>query len=238
MPDDTHSSFDGLGGIDDLYGDAKRLSQQGANAEAAARYRQVAQLVENEEGDAVDAAPFWMLASNESLDANDFEAARADCATAIRIQPDSAPAHRWMGLILLSMRKWDEAEIALRKSIEILPTASALIYLGIVYRNKGDLREAEKALRHAIALDEDLEEAHSNLGNVLVQLGDEPNAICSYRTALRISPDVEGAYVGLADVLFRRGELANAKDVLEEGMASNPNDTKGQALLDKIVRRL
>ena len=67
---------------------------------------------------------------------------------------------------------------------------------------------------------------------------DDLAAIRSYREALRRAPDLEGAYIGLARVLLRRGELADAKEVVEEGMASNAADTEGQALLDEIVRNL
>ena len=67
------------------------------------------------------------------------------------------------GVILKNHRKLQEAEISIRKAIEINPTfAEAHSNLGNILRNLGNLQEAELSTRKAIEIKPDFANAHYN----------------------------------------------------------------------------
>ena len=76
------------------------------------------------------------------------------------------------GVILKNIRKFKEAELSLRKAIEIKPDfADAHYNLGNILKDFGKLHEAEISYRKAIEIKPDFANAHSNLGLLLRDLG-------------------------------------------------------------------
>lgn len=63
--------------------------------------------------------------------------------------------------------------------------------LGVLSLQSEKLKEAERFIRQAIAVDSSIAEYHFNLGEVLLHYDDEYAAIQSYRKSLEINPNLE-----------------------------------------------
>jgi tetratricopeptide (TPR) repeat protein len=81
--------------------------------------------------------------------------------------------------------------------------------------------------REAIRLRPDYAEAHSNLGLVLIQGGDDPGGIAALREAVRISPDYAEAHANLGAALTPT-DADEAIRELEKAVALAPNAIKAQ----------
>ena len=106
----------------------------------------------------------------------DSDNALAEARTALSIDPANAEAYRYLGLALYADGHYEAALHAFEKSLQREPAdslANADVYfdMGITQRDKGDLRRAAIAYRHALSLRPDFWEAHSNLGVVLHDQG-------------------------------------------------------------------
>jgi tetratricopeptide (TPR) repeat protein len=68
----------------------------------------------------------------------------------------------------------------------------------------------------------DRPEGRTNLGNLYGQRGDSAAAIAEYRKATEIDPTYIPAYANLADLYRARGAEAEARKILQDGLARNP----------------
>ncbi|WP_269603950.1 tetratricopeptide repeat protein [Prochlorococcus marinus] len=74
------------------------------------------------------------------------------------------------GVILRDLGKLKEAEISIRKAIEIKPSLAEVHYnLGNTLKDLGKLKEAEISIRKAIEIKPDYAKAHYNLGLILLE---------------------------------------------------------------------
>ncbi len=111
------------------------------------------------------------------------------------------------GLILQGLGKLQEAEISLRKAIELKPDfAEAHYNLGNILKDLGKLQDAELSYRKAIGIKTDFTEAHLNLGNILKDLGKLQEAELSYRNVIEIKPDFAYAHSNLGTILLKNDE--------------------------------
>ncbi|MBU2052745.1 MAG: tetratricopeptide repeat protein, partial [Nanoarchaeota archaeon] len=79
------------------------------------------------------------------------------------IAGESASVYALLGTVYIETSKWDKAEIAFKKSLEIQEMALTYNDLGVVYENKGDYNLAIENYQKALAFDPDFELARSNL---------------------------------------------------------------------------
>ena len=151
-----------------------------------------------------------------------YEDAIASYDKALQVSPDYVPAIFQRAVALQSLYRLDEAvagtEAARAKALRRLV-------------------EAEAGLRQAVALNPDLVEAHSNLGNVLREQAKLDAAEISYRHAISLKADEVGAHIGLGNVLNDRGDLEGAIDCYRHALALNPHiaeahNNLGNALTD------
>ena len=93
---------------------------------------------------------------------------------AIELNPDFADAHYNLEIILKDLGKLQDAEVSLRKAIELNPipiSQSITIWESSKYlKDLGKLQEAELSTRKAIELKPDFAEAHYNLGKYLKRI--------------------------------------------------------------------
>ena len=153
---------------------------------------------------------------------NRVEAERA-LREAVRLRPEVATIRMSLGATLLgskdklveSRREFEEA-IRAGPSTETARTAwFATLAAG------GSLKEAQA--RYELSLQSQLAGAHSNLGTVLVALGDTEAAIREYRLALSADPRSTATLVNLALTLVSRGAMPEARKRLEEALRVEPN---------------
>ncbi len=128
------------------------------------------------------------------------------------------------GVILKDFRKLKEAEILLRKAIEIKPDlVEVYINLGAILIDIGKLKEAEISLRKAIQLNPDCVMAHSNLGRILKDLGKLKEAEISLRKAIQLNPDCAMAHSNLGSILKDLGKLQEAELLTRKAIKIKPD---------------
>lgn len=100
--------------------------------------------------------------------------------------------------------------------------AELLCQLGLLLYQQQRHTEASEQLRHALAIKPDLVDAHFILGSIAQDHNDFATAQSHLREALRLQPDFPIATCRLCIVLFQSGMPQEAKIVIEQGLAINP----------------
>ena len=145
----------------------------------------------------------------------DSEDALAEARTALSMDPANAEGYRYLGLALYADGHYDAALHAFDEALAREPEgslANADVYfdMGITHRDRGDLRRAAIAYRHALSLRPDFWEAHSNLGVVLHDQGKLDEAIAEYRSAKRLKPDEASVRNNLGNTLCDKEDFESA----------------------------
>ena len=158
---------------------------------------------------------------------DDPGAALAEARTALSMDPANAEAYRYLGLALYADGHYDAALHASEEAIEREPAgslANADVYfdMGITQRDKGDLRRAAIAYRHAISLRPDFWEAHSNLGVVLHDQGKLDESIAEYRLAKRLNPEEASVRNNLGNTFCDKEDFDSAIAEFTELYRQNP----------------
>jgi len=81
--------------------------------------------------------------------------------------------------------------------------------LGLVRGAQGNLEEAAKSYRRAIAINPKSAGGLNNLGNLLKKMGNFDDALSSYRQAIAVRPDYAEAHQNEALILLLRGDFEN-----------------------------
>lgn len=100
---------------------------------------------------------------------------------------ERAAVHNKRGVALVSMNRKPEALIDFCAALELRPTfAAALVNIGNVYLEEGNIQEAVVRYLAAVRADEAYALAHFNLGAAYKQLGRHAEAVRELRTAARL----------------------------------------------------
>lgn len=121
---------------------------------------------------------------------------------ALRLKPESAPAHFNYGTALAAAGRYDDAVAQYQRALQLRPNyaiahnnlASALLQLGRP-------QQALTSFREAARIEPRLAEAHLNVGLLSRAAGDYPEAIARFRAALAASPTWITALANLASLL-------------------------------------
>ncbi|MEN8145082.1 MAG: tetratricopeptide repeat protein [Gemmatimonadota bacterium] len=130
-----------------------------------------------------------------------------------------------------------ESERAALRAIELDPrSASALVALGSVHRDRGQWQSAEDAYRRALSLDPDNAEAHQQYGEFLYNRGRIAEAVKSADRAVLLDPaPIRFSIIGVA--LELDGRVGEATEVMRLAMERDseapfvPNWLDGARLL-------
>jgi Flp pilus assembly protein TadD len=179
-------------------------------------------------------AIFYLMAANASEVANDFGQAIADCRSAIAIDPDSSKAWRSLGSALMDADQDEEAESALEKSIALLESRSAHIYLGCLHAKANRFDQAEWCFRSALKVDPAFDEAYYNLGCALAEQGRFDEAMTAFQSAIQLSPDYDIAHGQLGKLYLRDGNTIEASRHLHKCLEISPNDEVAIYLLKQL----
>ena len=143
------------------------------------------------------------------------------------------------GIILQNLERLEEAELSLRKAIELKPDfAEAHTNLGTLLKELGSLREAELSLRKAIELKPDFALAHFNFGTVLTSLGKLEEAEVSTRKAIELNPNFAEAHSNLGNILNDLGKSKEAETSIRKAINLKPDYSDAHYNLGVILKDL
>jgi len=121
---------------------------------------------------------------------------------AVALRPQFAAAQANLGLLLIAVRRYAEAEVPLHTALSFMPGDAALRNaLGVAQENLQRLADAQRSYRAALDADPALAEAHANLGNCLRRLGQYRAAETHLARAIELKPAFAVAHYNLGVLL-------------------------------------
>jgi tetratricopeptide (TPR) repeat protein len=149
---------------------------------------------------------------------------------AVQCQPPFVPAFQQLAILLSSMRRFDEAEAAFKRGLEVAPTSVELsLDLGSFYLIRADAKNAKVAFARALVNAPRHSAALHGLGVALLYEGDTERAIERFQQVLAIQPDHARARLDLAQCLLQLGRSDDAIANLRAMVRSAPQ-AYGKAL--------
>lgn len=120
---------------------------------------------------------------------------------------------------------WASASAAYRHAVETYPNyADAQYGFGRMALRLGRLDEAEQALKYALALNPDLYQAHSELGNVHYRREEYNKAAYEFQEVLKKDAKDPVARYNFANALRKLGQPEKAVDQYEKALVLDPEN--------------
>ena len=136
---------------------------------------------------------------------------------AIRLRPNDANAHWWLGHLLILTGKSEQGLVESRKALELDPNSQWYqVSVGWHLRLAGRLDEALVYLREAARRHPESSLFHHGYGQALLQAGDVAGALTEIEMAYATGP--EGIRTGLAHVYGAAGRTSDARRLIAELM--------------------
>jgi tetratricopeptide (TPR) repeat protein len=189
----------------------RRLLVEASTAELSASESLYERCIDLDDGADVDVMgdanmpPFrlrpYLLLAGIAMNRGDHERAAAVLQRALLRWPDDAFALGMLGQVYLELARLHDAEIALRRSVDLEPNPATCVFLGVAVDRQGRPDEAVQWLHESLAIDPNYEESHYNLGYIDERNGDIEAAIARYRRALELDPDYAIARARLGALL-------------------------------------
>jgi tetratricopeptide (TPR) repeat protein len=149
---------------------------------------------------------------------------------AIQCQPPFAPAFQELGILLCSLRRFDEAEAVLKRGLEVAPTSLELsLDLGRFFLIRADAKNAKIAFARAMVNAPRNPRALHGSGLALLYEREFERAAERFRQVLAIEPDHLPAQLDLAHCLLQLGQSDDAIARLRATVRSAPQNY-GKAL--------
>lgn len=157
--------------------------------------------------------------------AGDQERAMDELNQALRINPDNAEAHLYLGFLFQRQSRSDEALEQYEEAVRAKPGyALAHNNLGYQLELHDRLPEAEQRYRKAIELNPLLTLAYTNLGNLLLDQGRPVEAEAAYRSILETNPADPHVHYNLGNALKNQDRIDEAVKEYEQALEQNPDD--------------
>jgi tetratricopeptide (TPR) repeat protein len=145
-----------------------------------------------------------------------LQLSESDFREAIRLNEDFVSAYCYLGVLLATQNRWDEAEKALKQAIKIKPDyVGAHNDLGAMYLMSERPHLAVRQLKKALGLRPDDHIVLRNLGEAYWQLGRWRDAQAVYRRAIKVTPDDATAYFLLGTLYAAQGSWQKAAEALK-----------------------
>ncbi len=143
-----------------------------------------------------------------------------------------------LGMLLHAYDLTDLAEPCYLNAARLAPQHYQWPYLlAFLYQTDGRLEEAEANYRNALALKPGFLPAMLHLGQTLVSLQQDDWAEGVFKEALALDADNAVALEGLGSIAYRRGQDAQAIELLERALRSDPAASRLNYLLGMAHRR-
>lgn len=147
----------------------------------------------------------------------DYERAIKEFRIVQATQPELLKTNFYIGQSLIRLNRFDEAEKAFRRELQINPTdESSKYHLAFtLIERKINQDEAVSLLKGAIELRPDYAEAHYQLGKLYVERNDNENAIRHLEAAARADNKKDYIYYQLSIAYRRAGRKAESDQALK-----------------------
>lgn len=168
--------------------------------------------------------------------AADAEPMLARAETDARLRPDDAHAQLALGLTLLELKRYGEAEPLLRRAAELQPDSThALNALGWMLNAQQRFTESVEPLRAAVRLDPEYGNAHHNLGWAWINLRRLDDAEAAYAQAVRHLPRSGSAAIEYSWVLHTRGKHDAALRYALRATTLLPDDPRSHVAAGSVL---
>lgn len=166
----------------------------------------------------------------------DLEGSARHLRKAIKIYENFPEAYLLLGLVYMDQGKFDDAQTALQRSIELDPKAAAgYVALGTVFNQTQKYPEAEKVLTHALELKPDDAEGHCELARAYLAMGRWKDAEVHAQKAVAFMPQLASAHVLLGNVALRKNERAVALKEFKEYLRLDPQGAMAEPTRQAIA---
>ena len=165
--------------------------------------------------------------------ADSLERAIGEAEAAVRLQPDSALAHRLLGSLYQQAGRYEDALASLQNALSH-DDQDPLTYqlLASTYRALGDEPAAAQASQQAIALHQaflasqpaDAYESQLALGDAYVGAGQYQEAVAAYRAAASLNPAAGAPHLGLGNASYWQGDSDQAIAEYRQAAGLTPQD--------------
>jgi serine/threonine protein kinase/tetratricopeptide (TPR) repeat protein len=162
----------------------------------------------------------------------DFDGAIRECRAALRIDPNYADAHNFLGYALKdkgerarAAQEFDVAARQYQEAIRLDPNdATAHFRLGVALWEKRDREGAFHKFQSALRIAPNYADAHNYLGLALQNQGRLDDAIAEFREAVRLDPKHVPARNHLAGALYDKHDLDAAIREWQAAVRIDPKD--------------
>jgi cellulose synthase operon protein C len=149
------------------------------------------------------------------LSAHDYAHVEEQASAVLENNPRNADAYQLMAASYAARQKNEQALDAFRKALELAPTASAYMNVGLAEITLLRFQDGERDLRKAIEIDPKFEAGYSNLANFYRLQRQLPAAEQLLRQGVGRIPDQSSLCLLLADILYAENKKADADSVLQ-----------------------
>lgn len=147
--------------------------------------------------------------------------------SALKVCPNNAKVHYNIARLATDRLDRDKALTHYHKAINLYPQyESALMNLGNLYREIGELADAERYIKEALDVVPDFATAWMNLGIVQAARKDYKNALQSYKNALKYRKNYAICHYNLGNLYLDQKMHIEAMEHWQEAVTLNPRQPK------------
>jgi len=203
---------------DELFNTARRAEE---NGDLLAAHRTLSKALQL----AADEFAVWIWYAQVCRQLEQFAEAIDAFEHAIQLQPTMAGGYSGLGTVLAETGRFEEAERALSRSMQLRPSAPRFVLLADVQVQLGKITEAEESLRAALQLEPDNEEALFNLAMSIAKR-DPVAARPLLAHALEADPRYAAAHRELAWIHLQLKDHDPALAAIDTALALDPDDAR------------
>ncbi|MBF0179509.1 MAG: tetratricopeptide repeat protein [Magnetococcales bacterium] len=176
------------------------------------------------------------LAAACHMGLGDARAALQCWQRAVAVAPDFAEGHNNLGILLMELRRLDEAEAAFREALRQRPDYRDGCYnLAMLLLARDRRQEAEPFLQRVVRLDPGHGLAWNNLGVVLKTRGAFAEAEAAYRCAIALLPNGADNHYNLANLLTTDKRPAEAEAAFRQTLRLAPRHARAMTNLGVLL---
>lgn len=161
-------------------------------------------------------ASAWHLRGLVAQSARRLPKARDMLLRAIALDPQVADFHANLAVTYIGLQEHDAAIESARAALRLQPHHfGALINLGLLLTDSGQLSEARTALEAARAEKPEIAQVHGNIGKVARLQADYETSLAAYEQANSLAPNQADYALGRATALYMLGRTKESRALLD-----------------------